>query len=336
MKNVATLAGVSFKTVSRVVNGEPGVSRQLEERVTAAIAELGYQPDHGARTLRQTTSESATIGLIHADIANPFMAEVHRSIEAVAAANGSLILSGTSLEQPERHEELVREFLRRRVDGLVVVPVGDADTPPSELLRREIKRGTPIVFIDRDPGVDADLVMSDHRGGAELATRHLQQHGHRRIAFLGSREHVHSVIERRAGFESVMAEADARPAAVIGGLRTPDDSAKAVHELLHRSPNEQPTAIFAAQNGLTLGAVRALHALGMQHQVALVGFDHIDSVDIVEPGITTVPQNAEELGRRAAGLLFSRLRDGRTESSREIVPVALVPRGSGEIVAAAL
>ncbi len=333
MKNVATLAGVSFKTVSRVVNGEDGVSRQLEERVTAAIAELDYQPDHGARTLRQTTSESATIGLIHADIANPFMAEVHRSIEAVASNNGCLILSGTSLEQPNRHDELVRAFLGRRVDGLIIVPVGEAGESPSDLLIKEIRRGTPVVFVDREPGIEADLVMSDHRGGAELATRHLQQHGHRRIAFLGSREHVHSVIERRAGFEAVMHEADATPSAVIDGLRTPDDSAKAVHELLSRAPNDQPTAIFTAQNGLTLGAVRALHSLGRQHDIALVGFDHIDSVDIVDPGITTVPQNAEELGRRAGELLFSRLRDGRTAPVREIVPVALVPRGSGELPA---
>jgi len=334
MKNVALLAGVSFKTVSRVVNREAGVSRQLEERVTAAIAELGYQPDHGARSLRQTARQSATIGVIHTDIANPFMAAVHSSFEAVAAANGCLLLSGTTLEQPERYDELIRAFTGRRVDGLLVVPVGDTATNPSALLTKEIERGTPVVFIDREPGIEADLVMSDHRGGAEIATRHLLDHGHHRVAFLGSREHVHSVIERRAGFEAVMDTAGETPAAIIAGLRTPDDSAKAVHELLSRPSADQPTAIFAAQNSLTLGAVRALHSLGRQHDVALVGFDHIDSVDIVEPGITTVPQNAEEVGRRDGDLLFSRLLEGRNEPIREIVPVTLVPRGSGEIRAA--
>jgi len=333
MKNVASVAGVSFKTVSRVVNGEPGVSRQLEERVTAAIAELGYEPDHSARTLRQTARQSATIGVVHADITNPFMAAVHAAFEAVAASHGCLILSGTSLEQPDRHDELIQAFTGRRVDGLVVVPVGDADAKPSEILTREVKRGTPIVFLDREPGIEADLVLSDHRGGAEMATRHLLSHGHRDIAFLGSRERVHSVIERRAGFEAVMRAAGASPAAVVTGLRTPDESAKAVHELLNRPRTEQPTAIFAAQNGLTLGAVRALHSLARQHEIALVGFDHIDSVDIVDPGITTVPQNAEEVGRRAGELLFSRLLDNRTESVREVVPVTLVPRGSGEIPA---
>jgi len=331
MKNVANLAGVSFKTVSRVVNGEPGVSRQLEERVTAAIAELGYQPNHSARTLRQTASQSATIGVIHADITNPFMASVHASFEAVAAAHGCLILSGTADEQPERYEELIRAFAGRSVDGLVVVPVGGVETEPSDGLQREISRGTPVVFLDREPGIDADLVMSDHRGGAELATDHLLSHGHRDIAFLGSREGVHSVLERRAGFESVMQRAGAQPAAIRTGLRTPDDSAKAVHELFSRSPRDQPTAVFTAQNGLTLGAVRALHSLGRQHDVALVGFDHLDAVDIVEPGVTTVPQNAQEVGRRAGELLFSRLLHGRVETQREIVPVTLVPRGSGEI-----
>lgn len=331
MKNVAEVAGVSFKTVSRVVNGESGVSRQLEERVTAAIAELGFQPNHSARTLRQTAPQSATIGVVHANITNPFMAAVHAAFEAVASQHGCLILSGTSLERPERHDELIHAFAGRSVDGLVVVPVGDATDEPSERLQREIKRGTPVVFLDRDPGIDADVVMSDHRGGAELATQHLLDHGHRNIAFLGSRERVHSVIERRAGFETVMNRAAATPTAVITGLRTPDNAAKAVHDLLSRPAASQPSAIFSAQNGLTLGAVRALHALARHNDVALVGFDHIDSVDIVEPGITTVPQNAQEVGTRAGELLFSRLLEGRTKAVREIVPVSLVPRGSGEI-----
>lgn len=331
MKNVATLAGVSFKTVSRVVNHESGVSRQTEERVVAAIAELGYQPDHGARTLRQTARQSATVGFIHADIANPFMAAVHRAFEGVAAANGCLILSGTSLEQPERHDELIEAFTGRRVDGLAIVPVGNACDPASAVLENELKRGTPIVFIDREPPLPADVVMSDHRGGAELATRHLLEHRHRRIAFLGSREHVHSVIERRGGFESVMAAAGATPAAVLTGLRTPIDSSRAVHELMQRPADQRPTAIFSAQNGLTLGAVRALHALDLQDSTALVGFDDLDSADIVDPGITTVPQNADEVGRRAGQLLFSRLLDGRSTVRREIVPVTLVARGSGEI-----
>ncbi len=333
MKNVATLADVSFKTVSRVVNGEPGVSRQLEERVTAAISELGYQPDHGARTLRRTTTQSATVGVVHANISNPFMAAVHGAFEAVAARNDCLILSGTSLEQPERHDELIQAFTGRRVDGLLIVPVGTPADGPSAVLEQEIKRGTAMVFVDRDPGFDADVVMSDHRGGAELATRHLRGYGHHKIAFLGSREHVHSVIERRDGFESVMREVAAEPAAVVTGLRTPDDAAKAVHELMSLSPVDQPTAIFSAQNGLTLGAVRALHTLGLQHEIALVGFDHIDSADIVNPGITTVPQNAEEVGRRAGELLFNRLNGDQSDPIREIVPVMLVPRGSGEIPA---
>lgn len=331
MKNVAALAGVSFKTVSRVVNGEPGVSRALEERVIAAIAELDYQPDHGARTLRRSAQRSATIGVVHANIANPFMASVHHAFETVATKHNYLILSGTSLEDPERHDELIRAFTERRVDGLLVVPVGAPDAPTSEALEHEHNRGTPIVFVDREPSIDADVVMSDHQGGAELATTHLVQRGHRRIAFLGSRRNVSSVAQRLAGFQSVMSSAGASPAAITTELHTPADATKTVHELLQRRPNERPTALFAAQNELTLGAVRALHELGVQHQIALVGFDHVASADLVEPGITTVPQSSQQVGTLAGELLFERLLGNRSESRREIVPVQLVPRGSGEI-----
>lgn len=333
MKDVATLAHVSFKTVSRVVNDEAGVSRQLTERVQAAIAELDYEPDHGARALRSGATRATTIGVIHADIANPFMAAVHSAFEEVAAQNDCLILSGTASEQPERQDELIRAFAGRRVDGLVVIPVGAPHAAPSELLAQQIERGMPVVIIDREPGLPTDVVMSDHRGGAEMATKHLLTHGHHKVAFLGSREHVPSVMERRAGFQSVMQDAAATPSATITGLRTSDEAAQAVFDLLARDESERPTAIFSAQNKLTLGAVRALHKLGHQHDIALVGFDHIDAADIVDPGITTVPQNAVELGRRAGTLLFSRLLDGRTEPRREIVPVTLIPRGSGEITA---
>lgn len=334
MKDVASLAGVSFKTVSRVVNDEAGVSPRRAALVRDAIVALGYQPNHGARSLRSASPTTATIGFIHADIANPFSAAVHGAFETVASANGCLILSGSSAEQPAHQDELIRAFAGRRVDGLVVIPVGETSQVPSPALAQEIERGTPLVFIDRDPGFVADLVMSDHRGGARLATEHLLSYGHRRLAFLGSREHVHSVIERRSGFEQVVARASASAVAIMTGLRTPDDATRAVGELLARPVADQPTAIFAAQNGLALGTVRALHQLRRHHDVALVGFDDFDAVDIVEPGVTTVPQDAEQLGRLAGELLFSRLRGGRTEPVRHIVALTIVPRGSGEIAAA--
>ena len=177
------------------------------------------------------------------------------------------------------------------------------------------------------------MVMSDHRGGAELATQHLLNYHHRHIAFLGSRQHVHSVAERKAGFESTMRRAGETESTVVTGLQMTDEAFKAVRDLLSRPRAERPTAIFAAENNMTLGAVQALHELGLQHQVALVGFDHIDAVDLVDPGVTTVPQDAEEVGRRAGELLFSRLLDGRTDPTREIVPMTIVARGSGEISA---
>jgi len=333
MKDVAGEAGVSFKTVSRVVNDEGGVSPELTERVQQAIELLGYYPDDRARRLRGGKQSTATIGLIHADVANPFFAQVQRGVEHVATAESCLILSGSSGHDPQRQQDLVRAFAGRRVDGLIVVPVGDtsAEHTPSPALEAEIQRGTPIVFVDRDPGLAADVVVSDNFGGAQLATQHLLAAGHRRIAFLGSRGHVYSAAERSRGFRESMRNAALTPAAEVLDLRSSSEAEQAVIDMLQSA--EPPTAVFAAQNYLSIGTVRALHGTRRQHDVALVGFDDFEMADVVEPHITVVPQDGLTLGRIAGELLFERLRGERRDPVRRIVPLKLVTRGSGEIAA---
>lgn len=327
LKDVAELADVSFKTVSRVVNGETGVSAERASRVHEAVATLGYRRNHSARALRRSGKRIGTIGVIHADISNPFAAAVHAGFETVATTNDALLLSGSAGEDPERQEQLVEAFVARQVDGLVVIPIGGQ---PGPALQRELDRHMPIVFIDRDPGVTADLVLSDHRAGAQAATAHLLAHGHRKVGFLGSRDQTRSVQDRRRGFDDAMRSVDGAVSTVRTDLLSIAASEQAVHELF-TDRGAAPTALFAAQNLAATGAVRALHQLGLQHEIALVAFDHIEIADIVEPRITTVPQNAGVLGRRAGELLFRRI-DGSTDSAiREVVPVDLIERGSGEI-----
>jgi LacI family transcriptional regulator len=333
MKNVADAANVSFKTVSRVVNEEPGVSDLLVARVHEAIEALGYQRDDRAKSLRRRDESSSTIGFVHADIANPFFTAVHNALEQVATDRGFLILTGTSGENADRQNDLVRAFAGRRVDGLVVVPVGEMQPSECPALRAEIERGTPVVFIDRAAGLPGDLVLSDHRGGAQEATEHLIIGGHRRIAFIGDQRDLFSAAERRIGFEAAVAASEHVTATIITDIESPEAADRAVVELMQRPGAERPTALFTAQNYITLGAVKALHHLGLQHEIALVGFDDLAMADVIDPGLTVVAQDAEELGRRAGSLLFSRVSGNPDESVREIVPVSLIRRGSGELSA---
>ncbi len=326
LKDVAEQAGVSFKTVSRVVNDEPGVAPAMAERVRKAVGDLGYRRNHSAQVLRRSDARLQTVAVVHADGTNPFAAAVHAAFEQhLRTEADTLVVSASSREDAGEHDRLVDLFTERQVDGLAVIPVGDT---PGPALSRELDRGTPIVFIDREPGVDADVVASDHRGGARAATRHLLAHGHQRVAFLGSREQSESIRQRHAGFIDAITEAGADPTARFG-LTTPELADETVTELLAGS--DAPTALFAAQNLAAVGAVRSLHRLGRQHEIALVAFDHLEIADLVEPAITTAPQNANALGRTAAALLLRRIDGDTNEPTRIVVPVELIPRGSGEL-----
>jgi LacI family transcriptional regulator len=328
LRDVALEAGVSFKTVSRVVNGEKNVRDELAQRVVAAIATLGYRPDARARHLRQHASSSGAIGFVLVDVANPFFSAILRGIEDVARKMNCLVLSGSSDGDPERQNQLVREFIARRVDGLIIVPVAD----DSGLLDLEIERGTAVVFLDLEPShLNADVVRSDHLGGARRATQHLLDIGHRDIAFFGDASEVFSASQRLAGFLSTMKNV---------GLRVPDRRIVTGHygptewydlALEYLAGPSLPTAIFSAQNFVTVGVTQALHKLGLQHNIAQVGFDDVELAAAVTPGITVVPQHASDLGRRAAETLFNRIEDGTLPRVHDVVPSELILRGSGEI-----
>ncbi len=196
MKEVATLAGVSLATVSRVINADGNVRPDLVEKVNQAVALLGYRRDLTATNLRRADRHSASIGMVFDDIANPFHGAVMKGVETVARNRGVLPLVGSSDEDPRRERELAEAFLSRRVDGLIVVP-SSAD---HSYLRAERDAGTALVFVDRPPAfIDADCVLSDNAGGAAEATAHLIRAGHRRIAFLGDERRIFTATERLRG-----------------------------------------------------------------------------------------------------------------------------------------
>jgi LacI family transcriptional regulator len=331
MKEVARVADVSLATVSRVVNGTGEVRPELVQRVQDAVEMLGYRRDVTASTLRRTDRQSASIGLIIEDVSNPFFSWVHRGVEDVARLHGVLTFVGSSDEDEQRERELAEAFAARGVDGLVIVPCASDQS----YLLRDQRAGIALVFVDRPPNfLRGDAVTSDNRGGARAGVEHLIAAGHRRIAFLGDRPGIYTATERLAGYHEALAAAGiARsPDLEQTGLVDSEFAREATFALL-RGPNP-PTALFTGQNLITIGATLALRELGRQRDIALVGFDDIVLGNLVEPGITVVAQDPYALGRHAGQLLFSRLRDGRTEPQTVVVPTKLIARGSGEIAGA--
>jgi len=330
MREVAALAGVSIKTVSRVVNGEPGVSADLVQRVKSAADQLGYHPNLAASNLRRAEQQTATLGLMLEDVANPFSGAVHRAIDDAAAERGIAVLATSLDEDPVREREVARAMIVRRVDGLVIVPTGTDQS----YLRREIQAGLPVVFVDRPPNfLDADTVLATNRSGAREAIEHLIAAGHRRVAFLGDLTDIATAGDRYKGFLDAMRAAglpiDER--LVRSDLHTRATAQKAAEGLLQLSGDEAPTALFASQNLVMIGAIHALHRHDLQHLVALVGFDDVELAGMLDPGITVVAQDPYVMGRAAAELLFARL-DGYTgPSQHRTISTRLVIRGSGEI-----
>ncbi|MEA5053820.1 MAG: LacI family DNA-binding transcriptional regulator [Propionicimonas sp.] len=328
MRQVAALAGVGQKTVSRVINGEPHVSEQIQHRVREAIAQLHYEPDIQAGNLKRRDRRTQSLGLLVGNMANPFSGARHRALEAAASPRGVDVYTSSLDDDPEREQRAVSSFLRRRVDGLVLMSFAQKHS----YLHITQQRGTPIVFIDRVPtGIEADVVVSDNYGGAREAVRHLIETGHRRIAFVGDREEAYTARERlRAFLDEIDAHGIPREeAVVVQNLRDSHTAELAVRELLEAE--RRPTAVFSAQNLVTLGTLRALHGAGMQWDVAHVGFDDVQLADILDPPLTVIAQDSHAIGAAAAELLFSRL-DGNTGPTETVViPTTLVVRGSGEI-----
>jgi LacI family transcriptional regulator len=328
MREVAALAKVSIKTVSRVVNGESGVSPALARRVIAATERLSYRHNLTASSLRRSDGRSATIGIVLEDVANPFSSALNRSIEDVAVKRGVLVLAGSSDEDGDRERKLVSAFASRRVDGLIIQPSSEDHS----YLITERKAGTAIVFVDRPPAFfDADTVLTDNAAGVRRGVRHLVEHGHRRIAYLGDLHKIATAAERHRGYLEELADQKIKTEATLVrlDLRGIEKAEAAVIELL-RLPNP-PTALLTGQNLITIGAFRALRRLDLHRRIALIGFDDILLADLLEPGITVIAQDPAAIGRTAAEMLFRRLDGDRSPSEHRIVLTRMITRGSGEI-----
>jgi len=328
MRDVAALAKVSLKTVSRVVNGGAGVSPRLARRVTAASEKLDYRHNFTASSLRRSDGRSLTIGVVLEDVANPFASTLHRAIEDVAVQRGVLVLAGSSDEDERRERLLVAAFTSRRVDGLIIQP----SSHDHGYLRSERRAGTPVVFVDRPPAsLDADAVVTDNAAGIRRAVHHLIEHGHRRIGYLGDLHSIATAAERHSGYIEGLKESgiELDESVVRLDVRGIEKADLVARELL--SSRRPPTALITGQNLVTIGAFRALRRQRLHKKVALVGFDDFLLADLLDPGISVIAQDPAAIGRTAAGILFRRLDGDRAPFQTHIVRTLMIKRGSGEI-----
>lgn len=327
MRDVAALARVSLKTVSRVINGETTVDPELAARVQRAAAKLDYQPNLTARSLRSSDGRTRTIGLVLENVANPFSSALHRAVEDLARTRGVAVFAGSVDEDPQRERELALAMVARRVDGLIIVPAGDDQS----YLSNELRAGLKAVFADRPPGLlRGDVVMSDNAGGARAAVRHLLAAGHTRIGFLGDLMSIPTAAARYSAYATALRDAgiDLDEQLVHVNVHGTEAAESAVRSLME---GPRPTALFPTQNLITIGTLRALRSLGLHERVAVVGFDDILLADMLEPAVTVIAQDPAAIGAQACEVLFNRMDGDTSPAQTHTIPTRLIARGSGEI-----
>ena len=326
MLDVAALAGVSLKTVSRVINGEKGVSQELVERVQHAAEKLRYRHNLTASNLR-SGHRTKSVALLVQDLSNDYSAKLLRVIDDMMREHKVVMFSASLDEEAERERQLVANFIARRVDGMLLMPA----TSSQAYLQSEMEAGFAVVVVDRVPrDLSADYVVVDNIDGARKATAHLIAHGHRRIAMIYDDPSIQTACDRRDGYLDMLRTSGiAIDDSLIHVART-EQAATAIVLKLFSSP-DPPTALFTARNTITIGAVAALKTLKLQSSIALVGFDDIPMAALLNPGITMVVQDINQIGTLVAEMLLARL-DGSQDHHRGIVlQTVLYPRGSGEI-----
>lgn len=304
IRDVARKAGVGVATVSRVLNNSGYAKPQTRERVLQASSELGFVPSQLARGLVSRSSE--TIGLIIPDITNPFFPAITRGIEDAASGAGYTVFLCNTDNDPRQEELDVQKLRERWVDGIVFVTTTDR----RDLVERLLADGIPVVATDREighPGIDS--VMVDNVVGAHAACRHLLELGHSRIAHVAGRLQTRTGPDRASGYRWALQEAGIPydPALVAWGDFTFDSGYRLTQALLAQCP--RPTAIFAANDLMALGAMQAAQEAGVSvpDDLSVVGFDDIAIASVIRPGLTTVRQPAYEMGRLAMSMLLERI-----------------------------
>lgn len=325
IREVAESAGVSYATVSHVINNTRLVSPETRERVLTAMKALNYRPNALARSLRQ--GKTNTIGLVLPDSANPFFAEISRSIEDEAFKKGySVFLCNTELDT-QRELFYVDVLSKKQVDGIIFVAAGDQ----ADSLDFLVQRNMPVVMIDRNvPNVEVDAVLTDNQLGGYLATHHLLELGHTQIACIAGPSSITPSAERMIGYRKALEEAGIAydESLVVRGDYHAQSGMEITHSLLKMNP--RPTAIFALNDLMALGALRAAAEAGysVPNDLAVVGYDDLEIAHFTNPPLTTIAQPKKEIGVQAIHLLVDRMSLKNRAPSRLVLAPELIVRRS--------
>ncbi|MDY0910544.1 LacI family DNA-binding transcriptional regulator [Microbacterium sp. CFBP9034] len=324
LEDVARLADVSSKTVSRVFTHRELVAPETVERVLAAAKRLRFRPNPIARSLRRGGSTD-TIGFIMGDLNNPFYYKVAAGMERELASHGFSLVVATTDDTAEGEERVAEALLGQRLGALMIIPVADDQS----YLEGERHLGTPVIAIDRPARnlVADSIVLENHRGVFEATTRLLER-GHRRIGYVCNPASVYTQSERLRGYRDALAAYgvvdSSRWERLADDLSIPAD--RFVADLLGQ--DDAPTALITGNNRVTIGALRVLRDRADDGRTALVGFDDFDTADVL--GVTVITYNPLELGRAAAELAIERMKDPAGFTRQLSLPTWIVERGTGE------
>jgi LacI family transcriptional regulator len=326
LRDVAQRAGVSTMTVSRVINRNGYVHPETRNRVEAAVAALGYVPNSLARSLR--LKRTKTLALVLTDITNPFFTTMARGVEDVASDHGFNVIFCNTDESVREQDEYLTVLVQKQVDGVLLVPASSAPEPIAFLQQHRIA----VVVLDRRiPGARVDIVRGDSVCSACQLTQSLLALGHQRIAILTGPVDVSTAADRVSGYRQAYVQAGlAVPEALIfsdaytvaGGMRMAEQALAA---------QERPTALFAANNFIAIGAFHVLRAQGLRvpEDISLVAFDDLPHSIVLDPFLTVATQPADEIGRQATELLLTRLQEKAPGEPQEIVlPTPVILRRS--------
>jgi LacI family transcriptional regulator len=328
LKDIAKKVGVSIAAVSYVMNGqekEKRVGAEVVRKIKEAAEELNYQPNQIARSLR--TGSSKSIGLIVADIANPFFSHLARTIEDEASKYGINVLFGSSDEDAGKSTSLIKALLNRQVDGFIIVPTEDTMGQIRTLIRKKV----PLVLIDRYfPDINSSFVVLDNYMATFDATIHLIRKGYKRICMIAYRSPLIHMMERIRGYEEAMESsglAENKCVKEVLFKQTREEVDKIIHSLVVKEKNTE--AILFATNALSVSGLISVRKnnITIPEQVALIGFDGGECFDLFQPPVSYVKQPLEEMGQESFRILLD-LTNGSTRTTRIMFKPSLVLKNS--------